>query len=129
MTIVADANIAIAVLDPGHRIHRPALRHCLGAASVAILNITRAEALIQPTKTGRFAAADAELDRLGFQTVPLDDEVADRALRLRADHGNRNFPMVDAVVVALGMERSWPVVTGDGRWPAIDGANIALVTG
>lgn len=127
MNVVVDANIAIAALDTSHRLHRPALRRCLGAGSVGILNLTRAEALIHPTRLGRFAAADAELDRLGFGTVTLDDAVADRARRLRADHGNHGFPLLDAVVVALGMERSIPVVTGDTKWPTIAEARIEVL--
>lgn len=127
MNVVVDANIVIAALDTNHRIHRPALRRCLGAGAVGILNLTRAEALIHPTRLGRFAEADAELDRLGFGTVTLDDVVADRARQLRAEHGNHGFPLVDAVVVALGMERSVPIVTGDTKWPSIAGARVEVL--
>jgi predicted nucleic acid-binding protein len=124
VTIVVDANVAIAVLDPADHHHEAAIRRCLEAGEVAILNLTRAEALIHPTRLGRFAVADAELERLGFVTHVLDHDVADRARQLRASYGNRNFPMVDAVVVAFGIERSWSVVTADQRWPRIAEATI-----
>lgn len=124
MTLVVDANIAIAVLDPADRFHRPALRRCIEDGEVEILNITRAEALIHPTRLGRFAEADAALDALGFRTEILTDEVAHRARELRATYGNRNLPMVDAAVVALGIERGRTVLTRDAKWPTIRGAVI-----
>ncbi|MEE9416661.1 MAG: PIN domain-containing protein [Acidimicrobiales bacterium] len=128
MTIVVDANIAIAVLDPQHRFHRLALTRCFQVDGIAILNLTRAEALIHPTRVGKFVEASAELDRLGFRTEPLDNETADRARELRATHGNKNFPIVDALVVALGVERGWSVVTCDAKWPAIMEASIEVLT-
>ncbi len=127
MTIVVDANIAIAVLDPSDRFHTAALERCLGSDAVAILNITRAEALIHPTQHGKFAEADAALDLLGFRTEVLADEVADRARVLRATYGNRSFPMVDAVVVALGIERGWTVVTTDAKWPPMHEVDVEVL--
>jgi hypothetical protein len=52
------------------------------------------------TLRSQLDTADAELRRLGFVTEPLDNAVAERARQLRADHGNKSFPMVDAVVAA-----------------------------
>jgi len=127
MTLVVDANIAVAVLDPADPFHRSALRRCLTAERVEILNVTRAEALIHPTRVGKFDEADGVLDRLGFETVVLGNSTADLARTLRASYGNKNFPMVDAVVVALGIERGWPVLTCDAKWPAVAGATIEVL--
>ncbi len=127
MTIVVDANIAIAVLDASDALHRVALLRCLEAESVAILNITRAEALIHPTRAGKFAEADAVLDSLGFKTELLSDEVADRTRLLRASYGSKNFPIVDAAVVALGVEHGWTVLTLDAKWPAITEADVEVL--
>ncbi len=127
MTIVVDANIAIAVLDPQHSFHRVAVRRCLESEGVAILNITHAEALIYPSQQGKLDEATAVLDQLGFEVEVLDNAVADRARELRAVYGNRNFPMVDAAVVALGLERSCAVVTCDTKWPDIDEADIQVL--
>lgn len=127
MRLVADANVAIAALDPAHRFHRVVIRRCLEADGVLILNLTRAEALIHPTRVGKFEAADRELGRLGFETVPLDSEVADRSRVLRATYVNKNFPLVDAVVVALGVELGSTVVTCDAKWPAISEAEIEVL--
>ncbi len=124
MTIVADANVAIAVLNPDDVFHSEALRRCLEAGSVAILNITRAESLIHPTKAGVFDAASTELERLGFRTEALDNKTADRARVLRAEYGRKNFPIIDALVVALGIERGWPIVTCDAKWPEVTEASI-----
>ena len=127
MTIVVDANIAIAVLDAQHQFHRAAARRCLESEGVAILNITHAEALIYPSREGKLSEATAMLDQMEFSIEVLDNDVADRARELRAEYGNRNFPMVDAAVVALGVERGWPVVTCDTKWPAINEADIQIV--
>lgn len=127
MTIVVDANVAIAVLNGNDVFHRPALRAVLRSDDVRILNLTRAEALIRPTQLGLLDQAAAEFDRLGLRTEPLDDVVADRARQLRADHGRKGFPLIDAVVVALGLELSCPVVTCDAKWPSIPGSSIELL--
>lgn len=128
MTIVVDANVAIAVLDPSHVFHRVAIRRCVEEGDVAILNLTHAEALIHPTRLGRFDDAADELTRLGFFVLPIGNEVANRARLLRAEYGNRNFPMVDAIVVGLGMENDWPVVTCDAKWPAVGGVTVEVLT-
>jgi len=124
MTIVVDATVAIAMLNPDNRFHRQALRRCLSEDDVAMLNISLAESLIGPTQTDMYFAASAELDRLGIRTEILDDGIADRARVLRAKYGRKNFSIVDAVVVALGVERSWPIVTCGAMWPQVAEATI-----
>lgn len=127
MTIVVDANVAIAVLDPADVFHQAAIRRCVEEGDVAILNLTHAEALIHPTRLGRFDDAADELARLGFVILPIGNEVANRARLLRAEYGNRNFPMVDAIVVGLGVENDWPVVTCDAKWPPMKGIAIEVL--
>ncbi|MCP3992466.1 MAG: PIN domain-containing protein [Actinomycetia bacterium] len=100
----------------------------MGTDRVLVLNTTRAEALIHPTRLGRFDAVDAELDRLGFETCVLDNDVANRARQLQATHGNKNFPMVDAAVVALGVELGCPVITADTKWPEIPKAAMETIS-
>lgn len=127
MTIVIDANVGIAVLNSRDAFHRSALRAVLHHDDVRMLNLTRSEALMRPTQMGLFREAAAEFDRLGLRTVVLDDAVADRARQLRADHGGKGFPLVDAVVVALGMELGCTVVTCAATWPAIPDASVELL--
>lgn len=127
MTIVIDANVAIAALNSNDVFHRAALRSVLREDDVRVLNLTRAEALIRPTQLGRHREAVAEMNRLGLRSVVLDDAIADRARQLRADHGRKGFPLIDAVVVALSIELDCTVVTCDAKWPAIPGASINLL--
>ena len=127
MTIVVDANVAIAVLDSRHPFHRAAIRRCLTADGVAILNMTRAEALIYPSRSQRLDEAEIVLDQLGFRTEPLTNDVADCARALRADYGNRSFRMDAAVVVAFGVMHRCPIVTCDQKWPEISEADIEVL--
>ena len=127
MTIVVDANVAVAVLNPADPFHAAAVHACVVAGDVEILNITQVEALIHPTRQGKFARAHAELSRLGFRAQELTDDVARRACELRAEYGNRNFPMVDAVVVAHGVRRGLMVVTCDAKWPSMSGVSVTLL--
>lgn len=127
MTVVVDANVVIAVLNPSHPFHRAAIRRCLTADGVAILNVTRAEALIHPSRLQQLDQAIAVLDHLGFRTDPVTDDVADQARALRAAYGNRSFPMVDAVVVAAGVVHGYTIVTCDQKWPDIAEAEIEVL--
>ena len=127
MTIVVDANVAIAVLDSRHPFHRAAIGRCLTADGVVIMNMTRAEALIHPSRLQQLDEADEVLDQLGFRTEPLTNDVADQARALRAEYGNRSFPMVDAVVVAFGVVHRCPIVICDQKWPEISEADIEVL--
>ena len=127
MTIVIDANVAIAALNPNDAFHRAALREVLRHDDVRMLNLTRAEALLRPTQLGYHTEAAAEMDRLGLRSVVLDDATADRARELSAEHGRKGFPLIDAMVVALGVELACAVVTCDAKWPAVPEATIELL--
>ena len=99
----------------------------VAALTQPMLNLTRAEALIRPTQLGLHEQAAREFDRLGLRSVVLDDVVADRGRQLRADFGRSGFPLIDAVVVALGMELDCPVVTSDAKWPTIPDSSIEVL--
>ena len=122
--IVVDANVAIAVLNSNDPFHRPALERCVQAREISILNLTRAEALIHPTKAGVAEQAAAALKALDFVTHAVHDDVADQARLLRANYGNRNFPIIDAIVVAFGIVHDLSVLTCDAKWPAVKEAQI-----
>jgi len=125
--IVVEANVAIAVLNPQDVFHVQALERCVRARDVAILNLTRAEALIHPTNAGVGEQAAAALDALGFKTYPVDNDTADRARLLRVRYGNRNFPMIDAIVVAFGLLHDRVILTADAKWPTVADAKIELL--
>ena len=127
MTVVVDVNVAVAVLNPHDPFHRAAIRRCLTADGVVILNMTRAEALVHPSRLQQLDEADEVLDQLGFRTEPLTNDVADQARALHAAYGNRSFPLVDAVVVAFGVVHRCPIVTCDQKWPEISEADIEVL--
>ncbi len=124
MTVVVDANVLVAMLDVDDTFHRAALARCLDDGDVLALNVTLAEATIYPTRLGVYEDALEVLGSFGVRTTEVNDAVAGRARRLRAMYGNRHFPMVDALVVALGVETQLPVVTCDAKWPTITDAVI-----
>ena len=128
MTIVVDANVAIAALDSDHPFHRSAIRRCLLADDVVILNLTRAEALIHPRRQQKLDEANDLLDQLVSRTEPVTNDVADRARALRAECGNRGFPLIDAVVVAFGVVHGCTIVTCDRKWPAVAEADVEILT-
>ena len=115
------------MLDSRHPFHRAAIRRCLTAGGVVILNVTRPEALVHPSRLQQLDEADEVLDQLGFRTEPLTNDVADQARALRAAYGNRSFPMVDAVVVAFGVVHRCSIVTCDQKWPEISEADIEVL--
>ena len=125
--IVVDANVAIAVLNSNDPFHRSALERCVRAREVSILNLTRAEALIHPTKAGVVEQAATALEALDFVTYPVSDDVADQARLLRAAYGNRNFPMIDAIVVAFGLVHDMTIVTADAKWPEFEEVNLEVL--
>lgn len=124
--LCVDANVLIGAVAADDLFHAAATALLAGGDSVA-LNITLAEALVRPHRDGKVAAARAVLDTLQVEIVPVTDEVADRASRLRASYGNRNFPMVDALVVAYGIEHAMEIVTADQKWPVIPEAAIRVL--
>ena len=128
MTAVIHANVAVAVLRPTDAFHVVALRSCISNDRLTILNLTRAEALIYPTRSGQLVEANDFLDDLGLTTEVLSNEVADCARELRAQYGNRHFPMLDAIVVAYGLLHKCPIITCDAKWPTIDNADIVVLS-
>jgi len=127
MTIVVDANVVIAVLNPSHPFHRAATRRCLVADGLVVLNLTRVEALIHPCRLRQLDKASAVLDQLGFRTEVVSDEVAEQALVLRSVYGSRSFPLLDVVVVAAGVVHGYTIVTCDQKWPDIPEAEIEVL--
>jgi predicted nucleic acid-binding protein len=128
VSVVVDANVAVAVLDAADPFHKVALDRCLREKKIHVLNVTWAEALVLPAKLKRFEEAGAVLVGVGFCVEVVSDEVADLACHLRAKYGNKNFPLLDALVVALGVHSGSSVVTCDAKWPQISEAKIELLS-
>ncbi|MDE0928620.1 MAG: PIN domain-containing protein [Acidimicrobiales bacterium] len=128
MSIVVDANVAIAVLNWDDPFHEAALSRCVREEKIQILNVTWAEVLVLPVRLGKEEQTRAALTELGFCVEPTSNEIAELACRLRAFHGNKNFPMLDALVVAFGMQTKCPVVTCDAKWPQIAESKREVLT-
>jgi len=86
-SIVLDASVVIAVLDPRDAHHGEALRLLSDRAGDrwAMSTVTLAEVLVHPMRLGREAEAEDWVERLGIRLVDADRAVAKGAARLRAD--------------------------------------------
>lgn len=125
--ICVDANILVAALDSQDLFHEAASEAIVGHRKVIALNVTCAEALVHPYRVGRSDEARLILEEYGVETVAVTNAIAYKAADLRATHGNRNFPMLDALVVATGIESGASVVTTDSKWPSIPNVDIQLL--
>ena len=120
---VIDAGVMIGFLDATDA-HHGAARRSLAAASeqvevVALPASAFAECLVAPARRGEDAvqAVRSFVDRFPINVVPLDDEMAEAAARLRARLGGR-LRLPDALVVATAQVlEADTLVTTDRRWP------------
>ncbi|MGN6254005.1 MAG: type II toxin-antitoxin system VapC family toxin [Solirubrobacterales bacterium] len=84
--IVLDASVLIAHLDGSDRHHAKA-RNLLEANSGEALgasSITLAETLVSPARAGRLEDAEAALQQLGIQELPLGGAAPGRLAEMRA---------------------------------------------
>jgi predicted nucleic acid-binding protein len=126
--ICVDVNILIAAMDPHDLFHAAASAELVSHSDVVALNVTWAEALVHPHRIGRADEASELLVAYGVNTIEVTDPIAFTAARLRGTHGNRNFPMLDALVVAVGIEHNVRILTTDTKWPTIADADIHVLT-
>lgn len=117
-----DAGVLIGFLDRDD-LHHDAARRALSDATsrrdrLALAASAVAECLVGPARRGDAAIAVVRdlLARLPIDIVPLDEDIAVAAARLRAKH--RNLKLPDALVIATadvhGADR---LITTDRRWP------------
>jgi len=126
--ICVDANILIAALDSSDQLHRAVSEALVSHNDIVALNITWAEALVHPYRTGKADHAKRLLAEYGVGAVEATNTIAFRAAQLRSSYGTRNFPMLDALVIATGIETDSQVLTADAKWPEIDGVDVQLLT-
>ena len=127
MTVIVDASVTMAVLDPANEHHKAVHRALRAQSSIAILDVTRSEVVGKLPHLGYREELMADLHRLGFRVKTMGNELALAALMLREEYSNKWFPIVDAAVVAYAMERSWQVMTVEHRWPPIEEAKIEVI--
>lgn len=126
--ICVDANIVIALLSSADEWNDVAMSEFVRSDGFKVLTVTRAEAMVRTYRTGQVEVANQLLTEYEIETIDVSIDIADRAAALRAVHGNRHFPIVDALVVALGIETGLEVLTTDDKWPAIPDAKIRVLT-
>lgn len=126
--ICVDANVLIAALDPNDLFHSSVSAALVDHDAIVALNVTWAEVLVHPHRVGQADTAYELLRDYGVIEHEVTNAIARTASALRAVHGNRDFPMLDALVVAAGIELSAEVVTTDAKWPSIDDCDVRLLT-
>ncbi|CAN5709291.1 hypothetical protein BH24ACT5_BH24ACT5_08660 [soil metagenome] len=125
--ICVDANVLIAALDSADLFHLVASEVLVGSENVVALNVTWAEALVHPDRVGQVDAARGLLTEYGIGIMEVANEVALTASALRAAYGNRNFPMLDALVVSAALHQKGQVITTDAKWPSIPDVDIRVL--
>jgi predicted nucleic acid-binding protein len=116
---VLDASVVIALLDARNAHHAAAVT-AIGQArreSLVLPASAYAEVLVDPWRRGQDAVAVVKrfVFDLGIHVEPLTADVAERAARLRADHGVLRLP--DALVLATADALAATVLTCDRAWP------------
>ena len=116
-SVVLDANVAIAFLDPTDASHGLAVDH-LGSAiargdELLIPASAYAETLVRPMRDGRDDEYERFVDCAGVTVMPLDRDLARSAARLRAKR--RSLALGDALVLATALERGAELLTFDQR--------------
>jgi predicted nucleic acid-binding protein len=110
--IVLDASVLIAHLDGSDRHHTKARslletnsREPMGASP-----ITLAETLVSPARAARLGDAEAALQRLGVQELPLGEGTAGRLAEMRAEVG---LKMPDCCVLLAAQDHEGIVASFD----------------
>ena len=110
--IVLDASVLIAHLDGSDRHHARA-RNLLEANSGEPLGaspITLAETLVSPARASRLGDAEAALQRLGVQELPLREGAPGRLAEMRAEVG---LKMPDCCVLLAAQDHEGIVASFD----------------
>lgn len=128
MSVVLEATAAVALLDSGDDLHGAASRAIRGESAV-ILDVTRSELFGRLAHLGGPEHLMADMHRRGVRVKAMGNELALAALELRTAHPSKWFPVVDAAVVALAIQRGWRVLSAESRWPSIPGARIEVLGG
>lgn len=117
--VVLDASVVIALLD-ARDAHHPAAVAAMGEARQETLVLPAsayAEILVDPWRRGQAAVAIVRrlVADLGIRVEPLTADVAERAARIRADHGS--LRLSDALVLATADALAATALTCDRAWP------------
>lgn len=110
--IVLDASVLIAHLDGSDRHHAKAtsLLEANSGESLGASPITLAETLVSPARAGRLEDAEAALQRLGVQELPLREGAPGRLAEMRAEVG---LKMPDCCVLLAAQDHEGIVASFD----------------
>lgn len=126
--IVADANVVIAAITPGHVHHADAVdilrEH--GRDGIVLHSLTLAEILVGPARTGAEHEARAALEAAGIGLAPEGEPTPEALARVRA---TVSVTMPDACVLALAELLRTPMATFDRRLAREAGRRAVIVVG
>lgn len=118
--IVLDASIVIALLDPKDALHAAALRVSIAHAAedLRVPASALAETLVVPSRAGRMDEVRAKIQLLDLGVIPIGEDIAVEAARLRGRHRSLRLP--DALVIASGdVLNADSILTGDRTWASV----------
>lgn len=121
--VVLDTSVLLGALDPSDAHHTATLRALPGYRQhgFSVPTSVLAEALVSTARDAPSAVPDLRdrITNLFGRTRVIDDDIAEAAARLRAQHRSLRLP--DALVIATGVVDDADVIlTADARWLGID---------
>ena len=119
--VVLDASIVIAFLDARDPDHAAAVA-AVGQSrreELVLPSSAYAEVLVDPWRRGPDAVAVVRrlVTDVGIRIEPLNEQIAERAARLRAHH--RALQLPDALVLATADALDATALTCDRSWPRL----------
>jgi predicted nucleic acid-binding protein len=115
--IALDADLLIAFLDPADAQHARAVpllqKHLAAGDELLISASVYAEILVRPLQQRTDEIVDQFIVAAGISIIPVDQDLARAAARLRAEHGSLRLP--DAMCLAAALQADAALLTFDER--------------
>jgi predicted nucleic acid-binding protein len=115
--LILDASVLIGLLDTADAHHQQAVEHVDRADTAGTTLLVPAsaysEALVAFARADRTADARDAVAAMGITVVAMNQEIAERAAEIRAQHQRLRLP--DAIVLATAREYRAELLTYDDR--------------